>query len=165
MSGWRVDRSNEKSVREGRGASSGCGAGSARGGNGLGERHGGSGGVRPAGFRGEQGKGVHTAREKGVPQHEHNRVRRTPPIACTAYLVHVFMCACVHVCVSVCACVFRYVNGRHYSRTLEDWLVRHDRNSREVRELESLRGAGGDSKSEGLVPGVGVCGIMGWREA
>ncbi|KAG2428146.1 hypothetical protein HXX76_011826 [Chlamydomonas incerta] len=25
-----------------------------------------------------------------------------------------------------------YVNGRHYSRTLEDWLVRHDRNRREV---------------------------------
>ncbi|GFR50780.1 hypothetical protein Agub_g13045 [Astrephomene gubernaculifera] len=32
-----------------------------------------------------------------------------------------------------------YVNGRHYSRTLEDWLVRHDRNRREV--LSILAGA------------------------
>ncbi|KAG2494249.1 hypothetical protein HYH03_007604 [Edaphochlamys debaryana] len=32
-----------------------------------------------------------------------------------------------------------YVNGRHYSRTLEDWLVKHDRHRREV--LSILEGA------------------------
>ncbi|GLC36220.1 hypothetical protein PLESTB_001367300 [Pleodorina starrii] len=42
-----------------------------------------------------------------------------------------------------------YVNGRHYSRTLEDWLVRHDRHRRAV--LTILDGAYKGSKDSASV--------------
>ena len=45
------------------------------------------------------------------------------------------------------ACVFRYVSGRHYSRTLEAWLRKHDAKRRDV--LRIFRGTYGGAGSSG----------------
>lgn len=39
----------------------------------------------------------------------------------------------------------RYVNGTHYSKTLEDWLVKHDQHKAKV--LATFKGTYGDMSS------------------